>query len=1153
MKTMTSATQHLASALVAALASVAAAAEGYLSQPALFNDRLIFVSERDLWTARLPADPNAPVVAYRLTNGAGSEFHPIISPASTRIAFTAEYEGNTDVYVMPIDGGRPTRLTFHPDADEAIGWTPDGKSIAFRSPRGNPLGHQDLWLVDATGGLARSGGFGECTQIAFDPTSDGSRFAFCRWSNENWYWKRYRGGTAPEIWSGDLATKQFANVSKTQANDLFPSWLGERVVFLTDRDGTQNIWSMKPDGSDARQHTAFLNDATKPTDPSSYEVRWLGTDASGGSTAVFAQAGSLALLDTRTDAVRRLTVDLVTDRAGTLPRFVPALKNASAFSLSPSGDRILIETRGELVTMPVGKPKKGVQVGSRQLTRESGSREWGAAWLSETQIACVTDAGGEQELALLPADGAAVPTLATTDRAQWLLRPVASPDGRFLAFGDKNLRLWMFDVSKRTLVEIDRSDAGEITDYSFSPDGGWLAWSRLLPNRMHGIALRSTSDSTRIELSDGLTNDYEPRWDPAGKYLWFLTDRHLDPVIAGPDFEFVLPNMSQVCAIPLEASTPPPSLTVAAAAGFDLKAWAAPKEDEESADAETKDEATKDPAKPKIKTSKNGKHPTDAVGDDAAEEDDSTIKIDAKDMRDRTWRVPVEPGNYRSLVATHGGVTFLANPIRGIGEEVWPAPPLGEPISTLMKFSVLDAETKSIVEEIASYAANKDGSVLAWMKDGKFVIKGTGEGAKDESVDPSGVEVMVDPRQEWAQMLDEAWRLNRDFYWAPNMTGINWDAMRDRYRTIMPKAGTRSEAADIMGQLLSELGTSHTYIMGYDEPDRAKRVSVATLGVEFVRDGNVIRIGSILPGRPGDPELVSPLALPHLNIAPGVVLLSIDGRTVRPDRDPYELLQDRAGKPVVLEIADDAQGNGRRTIEVVGLESDRPLRYAAWVEANRRAVDEASRGTLGYVHIPDMDAEGLTEFSRLWFPQTTKQGTVVDIRDNGGGFVSSMVLARVARKLWAYQVPREGVAETYPSRVVNGPSVILIDQNAGSDGDIFPESIRINGIAPLIGTRTWGGVVGIRADKPHLDQGVSTQPEFAWFDPRKEGEAVWTLENDGVAPDIEVDLTPGDRLAGKDPQLAKGIEVLLEKLKANPPKPLPKLTYPNRSRVRETK
>ncbi len=1149
---MATRTALVALALVGATASTTLAAQGYLAQPSIHGNTLVFASEGDLWVATLPADPAAKVVAYRLTNGPGIESNPILSPDGASVAYSAEYEGNRDVFVVPLRGGTPNRLTYHPAPDAPIAWSPDGTRLAIRSPRLSPLGRAELFYVSVSGGLAEPAGFGECSQIAFPSAGTGGggstdRFAFCRWSNENWNWKRYRGGTAPDVWFGDLGTKSFTNLSRNVANDLFPMFVGsggDRLYFLSDRDGAQNIWSMAIDGSGLKQHTHFTNDPSKPTDLASYELRWPQSDRGGKPVIAFAQGGTIALLDVSNDTVRRLDVDLVSDRVGTLPRFVSAQKNASAISLSPKGDRLLVETRGELVTLPIGKPRKGVQVGPRQVTHDSKSREWGAVWLNDKDLACITDAGGEQQIALLPADGSATPRLATTDRSQWLLRPAASPEGTFIAFGDKDLRLWLMDVSTRTLTEIDRSEAGEITDYSFSPDGTWLAWSKVLPNGFSWIRLRSTRDGTTIDLSDGRTSDKEPRWDPKGEYLWFLSDRAVNPVVTGPDLQFVIPEMSQICVVPLAATTPPPSLALAAAADFDLKGWAEPASDEdEKDDAEGDEKAGKDaPKESPAKESKNAKDAKPAH--EPGENDEEPMKLDTAGIRDRIWRMDVEPGNYSDLVATFGGVYFLSSPTRGIADAEWPEPPLGEAIATLKHFSVLEGETKDIVEGISTYAANKGGTVLAWLKDGKFVSHDGGD--KSEPLEASDMQVQIDPPAEWRQMLDETWRLQRDFYWAPNMAGVDWKAMRERYGHLLELVGTRSEAADVMGQLISELGTSHTYIMGGDEPDRPRPIANGTLGATFVREGNTVRIASIMPSMPGDPDLVSPLALPHLEIKPGMAVFSIDGRTVRPERDLYELLQDRGGKTVVLELADDAQGNNRRTVEVTALGDDHALLYAQWVENNRRYVEEHSGGKLGYVHIPDMDADGLIMFSKLFYPQTKKDGMVVDIRDNGGGWVSQMILACVARKPWAYQIPRQGGWETYPARVVDGPKVVLIDQNAGSDGDIFPESIRINKIAPLIGTRTWGGVVGIRGDKPYVDLGVSTQPEFAWFDPLRG----WSVENTGVAPDIEIDITPLDRLEKKDPQLDKGIEVLMKDLSEHPRQRPTLPPFPDRSRAK---
>ncbi|MBL9118552.1 MAG: PD40 domain-containing protein [Phycisphaerae bacterium] len=1134
---------------ISCAAGSALAADGYLSQPALCGDRLLFVSEGDLWIATL--DPSAAdrVTAHRLTNGPGMESDPVISPDGTRVAFAGEYEGNRDVYVMPLAGGVPQRLTFHPGSDVPLVWSRDGKRIAFHSERYNPLGRQEAFWVDATGGLAEPFGIGECSQVSISPT--GSGFVFCRWSNEHWTWKRYRGGTAPEIWSGDLTAKVFTNLTNNNASDLFPMWIGERVHFVSDRDGAMNIWSMRPDGGDAKQHTHFVNDASKPTDPATYELRWASPDASGGSRIVFAQAGGLCIWNGAGDRVQRLAIELVSDRSGTRERFVSSMGNATDFSLSPSGNRLLLETRGELVVLPVGKPKSGTPVGPRQVTHESGSREWGAVWISPEELVCVTDSGGEQQLATVAADGSSTPKLITTDRSQWIMRPVASPDGRFVAFGDKDMRLWLLDVAKRAITELDRGDAGEIIEYSFSRDGAWLAWSKPMANGNGWITLRSTADGTTIDLSDGLTNDRQPQFDPRGKYLWFLSDRSLNPIIGTLDFEHALVGMTEILCVPLEASTPPPSMTLAAAAGFDLKKWAQPIEDgaEDAGDDEDEEEhAEKPDAEPASKEAKKTADKSEADGESDDDEADAPTKIDGTGIRERMWRVPVDAGNHRSLVAAAGGVWFLTEPVRGIADAQWPTPPLGEEIATLSRFSVLEGEAKEVIDGISAFAASRDGKHVAWFKGGKFAVRTDG-GEKDEAVDPAAVQIAVNPPAEWAQMLDETWRLQRDFYWAPNMVGVDWPAMRERYRALLPKVGTRTEMSDVLGQLVSELGTSHTYIMGGDEPDRPKPIGVGLLGVEFGRSGNAVTIASVLPSRPGDEELISPLALPHLEVKPGSVVLSIDGRPAMPSVDPYSLLLDRAGRAVAVEIADDIQGNNRRTIEVIAREEEHSLRYAQWVDGNRRTVEELSGGQLGYVHVPDMDADGLIEFSRTFYAQIRKKGMVVDIRNNGGGWVSQLILSRVARKPWAYQVPRQGRIESYPQKVLDGPFVVLIDQHAGSDGDIFPESVRINHIAPLIGMRTWGGVVGIRGDKPAIDLCTTTQPEFAWFDPSKAGVAGWSVENVGVAPDIEVDTTPADRMAGRDPQLAKGVEVLLETLQRSPraqPTPPP---YPDRSKI----
>jgi tricorn protease len=1137
----------LAAAVFAA--QPACAVDGLVSEPALHGDLVVFASEGDLWLATLPKD-GVDVRAHRLTSGTGIESHPSFSRDGRFIAFMAEYEGNRDVYVMPATGGAPKRLTFHAGSDQPLAWSPDGARIAFRSSRANPLGRTELFWVDVGGGLADAAGFGECSLFDPQPVAGSTRFAFCRWSNEAWNWKRYRGGTAPEIWTGDLASKEFVNRTQHVANDLFPMWIGDRIYFASDRDGAMNLWSFLADGvgtEDLRRHTTFVNDATKPTDPASYGLRQPSADAAGAPRIVFAQGGRLSVLDATNDSVQRYEVELVGDRSQVRTRFVPALRNASAFSLDPSGRRVLLEARGDLVVLPVGKPGAGEQVGWRQITgdapvdgaeRAQGSREWGGTWLSDDEIVCITDAGGEQQLAVVPADGGAVPNRWTTDLSQWLMRPVASPKGTHVLFGDKAMKLHLFDVARRTTTELDAGDSGEIVDYTFSADGRWIAWSKPMANGNNWIVLRSLDGATRIDLSDGLTNDREPRFDPNGAYLWFLSDRHINPVVAGPDFEFVVPGMTELFAVPLAAATPPPSRPLAAGTDFDLDAWAKPSDPEESDDGDEEE-------------SPGGavRGADDDEEDDDEDDDEDPMIVDAEGIRGRIWRAPLDAGIYRMLVPTFGGVLVLREPVRGIADVEWPVPPLGEPVATLLHVDLAAGETKEIASDIATFAASRNGGHVAWLEGSAIKVQPVHGEPKAEAVDLAAVQVRVEPRAEWGQIFEESWRLQRDFFWAPNMVGVDWNAMRERYRALLPLVGSRAELNDVVGQMFAELGTSHAYLMGGDDPDRPKPVPVGSLGVDFGRSGNAVTIARILPGRPGDDDLASPLAMQHLEVDAGAVLLSIDGRPVRPDRDPFELLADKAGRTVLLEIADDVQGNGRRTIEVTARPEDESLRYAAWVDANRRAVEEMSGGRLGYVHIPDMDTAGLVEFTRTFFAQTKKDGMIVDVRNNGGGWVSQLVLARIARTPWAYSVPRQGRIESYPSRVLDGPFAVLIDQDAGSDGDIFPASVRLRGIAPLIGTRTWGGVVGIRGDKPSIDSMVTTQPEYAWLDPSKEGTAAWSLENEGVAPDIEIDITPADRLAGRDPQLEKGVSYLLERLRTNP-RPAPsRPPYPDRSGV----
>jgi tricorn protease len=1134
---------------IGAAGAALAAEEGYYAQPALHGDRLVFASEGDLWTATLGAAPAGPLVAHRLTSADGDEAWPRFSPDGRLLAFSGAYDGNVDVYVMPAEGGAPRRLTFHPDAETVLGFSPDGKDVLFRSGARHPLGRAELWRVPAAGGSASRYDFGECSYASLHP--DGARIAFTRWSNESWSWKRYRGGTAPDVWVGDLRQGTFSRLTQTDANELFPTWVGDRVLFLSDRTGTANLWVDDGKGGAPKAVTTFAPKEGDPTAIEGYDVRWPSADAAGGPRVAFCQAGALALVDLASGATTRLDVRLASDRKAARDRFADPADTATEYALSADGKAILLGSRGEVVRLPVEGGLPPVQV-----TRSSGAREWGASALGSDRLAMISDAGGEQAVVTLRADGeGATSPLEAGPRdapGQWLFPPEASPDGAWVAYGDKSLRLHLVETggvvdaggepSARRRRVVETSSAGEIRDYRFSPDGRFLAYVLPLDNGYGAIRLHEVETGETFSASGPLHDDFAPRWDPAGKYLYFLSRRHLDPVIGDLDFEHVLLGTVEVFALPLEKATPPPSLPLARAAGFDLEAWGKPArggkgrggrgggEDGEGKDGEKAADEGKD-----------GKDGREGKDGEKPKEPPPKVTIDRDGLADRATVLPIEAGEIRALEAIRGGVLWLASPRRGLLREDGPGRgerAFGDGSATLRR-RLLAKEEKAesvLASNIRGFVTSGDGKTVAWAAKGALRVLDASAGPDDaKEVSLKDVRLRVATRLEWEQILREAWRLQRDFYWADTLCGCDWEAMLRKYEALLPRVGTRAELNDLIGQMLGELGTSHTYVSGGATFDPPTSVSVGLLGADLEREGDVVRIRRVVPGQPWDDDLVSPLAQPHLGVAEGTVLLAIDGVPLGPDRDPYELLQDKAGKPVRLRLASDAAGKDGRTVTVTTVRSERGLRYAEWVEANRRRVDERSRGALGYVHVPNMMGRGLVAFDRLFYPQVNKKGLVVDVRNNGGGFVSQMIVRRLDREVWAFMQPRHGAPSRYPEKALYGHRAVLIDQHAGSDGDIFPASFRLRGLGPLIGTRTWGGVVGIRSDKPFVDMGMSTQPEFAWWSP-KDG---WSVENRGVSPDIEVDVTPADRRAGRDPQLDRAIDWLLEKL-ASDPKELPK-------------
>ncbi|MEE2681728.1 MAG: S41 family peptidase [Planctomycetota bacterium] len=1118
--------------------------EGWMTQPTLHRGTLVFVSEGDLFTTSLADLGNdRPLPAHRLTSHVGRESHPRFSPDGRWLAFTAEYGGNPDVFVMPAGGGVPTQLTYHPDADEVVGWSTDGAQVLFRSGRAHPHGRPELWRVDRSGGMPAPFRFGDCSMAA--PSSGDGRMAFCRWTNEDWNWKNYRGGTAPEIWVGDPANRTFSNLTRHESNDLFPVWSdspsGARIQFLSDRTGTPNIWSMRPDGSDLVARTDL--DGTAPG-AAGFDIRFLAGDTDPDSDRlVFEQGGSIGILDPQTGAISRPRIHLSSDRPQRRARLVPAVEHLEALALSPLGDRLAFIARGEVFSLDL---EEGLV---RRVTSESGIRHRGLAFLGEAGLVLITDAAGEEQLVVAPVDGPLDAEAITAPSGAWYFPPVTSPDERWVVAGNARGILTAIDLESGDARAIARSPHGEITDYRISPDSRWVAWSMSDANQLSGIHIAplDASNGEPLMISEGMHHDFMPRWDPAGAYLWFVGDRSLDPHLSSMEFRHAYGDTARIYAVCLDPLMPPPDPMKMRSVGIDAEDWSLPYSTDDLMEEAISDllehEDASDEASDPTSAAESGEASLDPFDEvDVVDEEDELdgMILDPEGISQRVHVVEGIPAaTWTGLEATWGGFYLLQGARTGLLGDDDPEASLSE----LLHYDIATGATP-IASGVSDFAVSADGGVLfATTDEGDWLTFDPMMGEPMPQAPPELL-IPVDTTAEWAQILDESWRLQRDFFWNPELNGVDWDAMRTRYHGLLERIGTRDELDELIGRMLSELQCSHAYIWQEGPPVQGvEHVPFAMLGADLAPHEQGFRIERILPGRAWDPATSSPLAQPWLGVAEGDVIVEIDGREVVPGANPWSMLAGITGPTVELAILDPATGEVYDfTVPLVF--EERNLRYQGWVDANRAAVDAASGGRFGYLHLSDMDGPGLSQFAHQYYGQVDRDGLVIDVRNNGGGFVSQLILDQLAQEVTGYDVPRHGAISTYPQHAFPGHLVVVIDQHAGSDGDIFPYMFREMGLGPLIGMRTWGGVVGIRSDKGAVDGGMTTQPEYATLAIR-DG---WGIENYGVDPDIEIDWTPADHLAGRDPQLERAIEELRRLNAAAPVRPPELPAYPRSSR-----
>src|SRR5712664_3518931 len=1040
------------------------------------KDKAVFAYAGDLWIASREGG-----AARRLTSHVGDELYPKFSPDGKWIAFTGEYDGNPDVYVISAEGGEPKRLTFHPGNDIVLGWTPDGKDILFRSDRFSapPGRYTKLFLVSPQGGPAKALQVPRASLTTF--SSDGTRIAYLETSQEFRTWKRYRGGWSLPIAIFDLKKNSYEELPKTAGMDLFPMWHGNTIYFISDRDGVMNLFS----------YDLGSKQTKKLTDYKEYDIKWpsLGPDA-----IVYENGGVLHEFNLASGKTRYLPIVVRAEDVEARPEFKSVAQSIGTYSLSPSAARALVEARGNIFTIPA-------EHGSiRTLTtNHSGVHELNPAWSPDGKwIAYLSDKTGEFELYTRPQMGGEE-TRITTDGGVYRYGPVWSPDSKKLLYWDKVLQLWYVSLDDKKPVLVDKSEYATLSDGSCYLDSLKITYSKPHRRGSSDVFLYSQGTKKITMVSSGFYSDNNPVFDGNGKYLFFISTRYFYPSVGQLDQRFNYYSTDGVFAVTLKADEASPFK---------------PQSDEEKAADEQKEEK-KDEKKP---------------------EPVKPIQIDLDGIRRRVAPVPISAGILNNLAARKDKFFYVSTPqeARQFG-----TPDRGSK-NVLHVYDVTKREDKVLLEGIDGYDLDKEGKKVIYKAGPVYGIADATPGkAKvgDGKLNLSELQVKIDPREEWREVFHEAWRVERDFYWDPHMTGHNWKKIGERYEALLPWVAHRSDLNYILGEMIAELSTSHTYVGGGDQPSKP-HVSVGMLGADFEPDGGYFRISKIYPGENWNDSTRSPLTEPGLKVKAGDYLISVDGQEARANQDVYSYFQDLAGKLVTLKINSKSTPEGAWEITVKPVNGEAGPRYLDWMDENRRKVSEATGGRVGYMHVPDTTFPGIIAFDKQFTAQLDKDGIIVDERYNSGGQIPDFYTEKLRRELLSALAPREGKDTTWPPVAIYGPKVMIVNELAGSGGDAFPWFFHRQKIGPIVGTRTWGGLVGIFRGIPLHDGGNVTAPEFAFWSPDNGGE--WIVENHGVDPDYVVPQRPDLVVSGHDPQLEKAIELANEALKTYkglPPRP----------------
>jgi tricorn protease len=1046
--------------------------------PDIQGDKVVFTYGGDLWTASASGG-----TATRLTTHPGVEVFAKFSPDGQWIAFTGQYDGDEQVYVIPATGGEPKQLTFYPASgplaprwgydNQVYGWTNDGKSVVFRSLRDSwTLPISRLYTVSIAGGAAEPLPMPESG--AGDYAPDSSKLVYSPQARDFRSEKRYGGGQANDLFIYDLKTSDAKRITDHPRADRDPMWIGNAIYFNSDRDGHFNLYAYDV----ARGTTAQL------TTNKTWDVRWPSSDNQG--RIVYELNGELQVYDVKSKKNTPLSITVPDDGLNRRPSHTSAANLISSYGLSPKGERAVFAARGDIFTAPIEKGPV------RNLTNSSGAHDKAPAWSPDgSRIAFISDKTGEEEIYAIAQDGSKPAEQLTSGGKAMRYGPIWSPDGKYIVFSDKDGKVYILTVADKKLAEVADSKRGQVQNYTWSPKGNYLAFSMQDDNGASSVYVWSSKDNQLHRLTNSTFNETNPAWDPQGNYLFYFSTREFAPLISSVEFNYAANKNVGIFAIALRR---------------DVKHPFPPESDEVTV------------------TNSTGSG-SDRPKEEAKPATDMTIDFDG--IESRAARVPVEPNNYVGLNAKAGHLIYAVAPAFYYGRQ-------GDAPPSLKIFSLKDRKETTLAEGIAGFALSQDGSKLLVRQGPGFALFDAAPQGDRTRKAVSTANLYVDrvPAEEWAQIFGEVWRRYRDWFYVPNMHGYDWDALRKQYEPLLKYVAHRSDLNYIIGEMISELTVQHAYIDGGDF-NIPPRPAVALPGARFGldREAGRYQITKIFAGQNEEEIYRSPLTEIGVDVKVGDYVLAINGEELKPEDDPYRLLRHKADAPVHLTVNSKPTMEGSRVVSYRPVTNEQNLIYLDWVMSNMAKVDKLSGGKLGYIHIPDMGANGIREFIKWYYPQLKKEGLVVDVRANGGGNVSRMLIERLRRQMLAVGFSRTNEdPQSYPDGVFIGPMVCLLNENSASDGDIFPAMFREAKLGQLIGKRSWGGVVGIANRGTLVDGGVVNVPEFGFASTKGE----WIIEGYGVDPDIPVENDPKSVIQGKDPQLERGVTELLNKLKVKP-------------------